>query len=66
MPERLVVALPVGPPQEVAELSRDVDEMVCILTPSYFQAVGQFYDMFNQVEDEEVEQILRESAERRS
>lgn len=65
-PEKLVVALPVGPPQEVAELGRDVDEMLCILTPPDFEAVGQFYELFNQVEDEKVENILREFAERRS
>lgn len=65
-PEKLVVALPVGPPGEVAELGREVDKLICLLTPPHFEAVGQFYDLFNQVEDDEVETILREFAEKRS
>jgi predicted phosphoribosyltransferase len=65
-PESLVVGLPVGPPEEVKELKKEVDDMVCLLAPPGFEAVGQFYELFNQVEDDEVEEILREFAERRS
>jgi len=61
-PEKLVVALPVGPPEQVAQLAPDTDEMVCIYQPPDFMAVGQFYQLFEQVEDEEVERILADFA----
>lgn len=64
-PEKLVVALPVGPPEKIDEMQADADEMICLSAPPYFQAVGQFYDSFTQIEDSEVEQILREFAEAR-
>ncbi len=64
-PEKLVVALPVGPPEKVAELEKEVDEMACLYAPRGFQAVGQFYERFNQVEDEDVERILRDFAKTR-
>ena len=63
---KLVVALPVGPPDRVGELEEDVDDMVCLLTPPGFQAVGQFYDSFLQVEDEDVERILGDFARTRA
>ncbi|UCD57525.1 MAG: phosphoribosyltransferase [Candidatus Hydrogenedentota bacterium] len=65
-PKRLVVALPVGPPGQVAELEPDVDEMVCIDLPPNFMAVGQFYESFDQVEDEHVVEILINLAKMRS
>lgn len=65
-PERLVVGLPVGPHDSVAGLKQDVDEMVCLRTPPDFEAVGQFYESFDQVEDEEVEKILLDFARRRA
>jgi predicted phosphoribosyltransferase len=58
-PERLVAAVPVGPPDAVAELAELADEVVCLATPEYFVAIGQFYDVFDQVSDEEVAAILR-------
>jgi len=64
-PEKLVVALPVGPPEKVAELEKDIDEMACLYAPRGFQAVGQFYERFNQVEDEDIERILRDFAKTR-
>jgi putative phosphoribosyl transferase len=38
------------------------DEVICLEVPDYFMAVGQFYRNFSQVEDEEVIEILRDSA----
>jgi predicted phosphoribosyltransferase len=61
-PQKLVIALPVGPPEKIDEMQAAVDEMVCLSAPANFQAVGQFYESFCQVEDSEVEQILREFA----
>jgi len=60
-PRRLVAAVPVGPPEAVAELEGLADEVVCLETPSYFGAISQFYERFPQVSDEEVAAILRGS-----
>jgi putative phosphoribosyl transferase len=61
-PKRLVAALPVGPPEQVAEMKLLTDETVCLLTPVDFMAVGQFYESFDQVDDKDVERILLDSA----
>lgn len=58
-PERLVCAVPVAPPETVEAVSLYCDEVVCLHAPANFQAVGQFYRDFGQVEDEEVIAILR-------
>lgn len=57
-PAHLVLAVPVAPPQTVEELRREVDELVCLDAPPGFAAVGQFYDRFAQVEDDEVREML--------
>jgi predicted phosphoribosyltransferase len=57
-PRELVVALPVGPAEQVEEFTDAVDKMVCLLKPEDFAAVGQFYEAFEQVDDEDVERIL--------
>jgi len=55
---RIVVAVPVAPAGS-AEQFRDVaDEFVCVDSPRYFGAVGQFYDRFDQTGDEEVRDLL--------
>ena len=51
--ERVVLAVPVGPPETVSELEPVADEVVVLRTPSTFGAVGAFYDRFGQVTDEE-------------
>ena len=50
---RVVLAVPVGPPETVDELRAEADEVVCVATPSPFGAVGRFYRQFDQVTDEE-------------
>lgn len=50
---RVVVAVPVGPPDTVERLREEADEVVCVETPPHFGAVGQFYESFPQVSDEE-------------
>jgi predicted phosphoribosyltransferase len=57
-PAKIVVAVPVGPPDTVARIAREADETVCLLTPDMFFAIGQFYENFAQVEDEEAIGIL--------
>lgn len=58
-PKRLVVAVPVAPPDTVAEIQALVDEVVCLQTPAFFQAVGLWYEHFPQTSDEEVLALLQ-------
>jgi predicted phosphoribosyltransferase len=60
-PHELIAAAPVGSPDRIAEIRRWCDDVVCLLTPEDFWAIGQFYVNFDQVEDEEVLRLLRES-----
>jgi len=59
-PERLVLAVPVASPRTIPDLEGLVDELVCLQRPSEFRAVGQFYDRFGQVSDEEAMAYLDE------
>ena len=59
---RVIVAVPVASPDRLEEVARWCDEVVCVLTPVAFHAVGQFYEDFTQVEDEEVVELLRRCA----
>jgi putative phosphoribosyl transferase len=62
-PARLVLAIPVAPPEVVAALRAEVDDLVCLSQPAYFRAVGVHYADFHQVSDEEVVRILDEARE---
>jgi putative phosphoribosyl transferase len=63
-PQMLVAAIPVGPEDTIRRLTKDVDEMVCLCAPPSFTAVGQFYQQFYPVEDEEILKILRDESKR--
>ena len=58
-PERLVLAVPVAPPEVVRNLESLCDEIVVLATPDPFYAVGQHYRDFRQIEDSEVIELLR-------
>lgn len=58
-PRKIVVAVPVAPPSAAAHFSHVVDDFVCLLVPSIFQAVGQFYIEFPQVSDEQVIRLMQ-------
>jgi putative phosphoribosyl transferase len=58
---RLVAALPVAPPDAVHQLKTLVDEVVILQAPAVFFAIGQFYQEFTQVEDEEVIACLEQA-----
>ena len=60
-PKKLIAAVPVSPPDTLQKVTQYADEVVCLHAPEYFQAVGQFYADFPQVDDEEVIALLRES-----
>jgi putative phosphoribosyl transferase len=57
-PARLIVAVPVAAPETCRELAREVDEVVCLITPADFHGVGQFYDDFSQTTDDEVRELV--------
>lgn len=57
----LLVATPVGSPRAVRMLWSAADEVVCLHAPSWFRAVGQFYEDFSPTTDEEVVRLLREA-----
>lgn len=56
---RLVAAVPVGPPNIESLLGSDADEVTCALTPPRFEAVGQVFADFHQVDDAEVRELLQ-------
>lgn len=58
-PRELIVAVPVASPSRLAEVRRWCDETICVHATEYFSAVGEFYEDFMQVEDEEVVERLR-------
>jgi predicted phosphoribosyltransferase len=58
-PKRVIVAVPVAPQETVASLTHRVDEAVCLMMPSDFQAVGQWYHRFGQTTDDEVRDLLK-------
>ena len=63
-PDRLVVAVPVGAPEALRTIQelKTVDEVVWVLSPAWFEGVGQFYRDFRQIEDTEVIKLLEEFA----
>ncbi len=58
-PREVIVAVPVASPDRLAEVRRWCDDAVCLLSPEEFWAIGQFYEDFRQVEDEQAINLLR-------
>lgn len=61
-PHETIVAVPVAPPSRFEEMRQECDEAIALLLPEDFMAIGQFYENFEQVDDEQVCNILREFA----
>jgi putative phosphoribosyl transferase len=59
-PRKVIIAVPVAPAAAIKQFELIVDEVVCLLVPPFFQAVGQFYQDFTEVSDEEVIELLRQ------
>jgi putative phosphoribosyl transferase len=59
-PARIVVAVPVAAAATCDDFRHEVDDVVCLLTPEPFRAVGLWYEDFEQTTDEEVHRLLRE------
>ena len=57
-PAWLVVATPVAAEESLQALRPEVDDVVCLETPSYLGAIGAWYEDFTQVQDHEVEEFL--------
>lgn len=58
----VVVAVPVASPSAVESLRQEADEVVCLETPQWFFAIGQWYEDFTQTSDEEVVRLLELAA----
>jgi putative phosphoribosyl transferase len=65
-PNKLVLAVPVGPTDTIAAMREEADEVVCLEDYEIFGAIGYFYDDFRQVTDREVIEILARFARPRS
>jgi len=60
-PKEIIVALPVAPPSalmKIRELTK-VENIICLEVPIHFQSVGQYYEDFSEVRDEEVIRLLK-------
>jgi putative phosphoribosyl transferase len=55
---RIVVAVPVGAEETVAQMRADGIEVVCLHAPAWFMAVGEWYDDFGQTSDREVIELM--------
>jgi putative phosphoribosyl transferase len=60
-PKRIIVAVPVSPKDTAVKMNDLVDEFICLQTPNEFYGVGQFYDDFSQVSDDEVIDLLKKN-----
>ena len=60
-PSRLILAVPVGPPETFDRLRGEVDDLIYLDAPADFAAVGQFYRRFDQVQDADVIAILNKA-----
>ena len=60
-PATLVLAVPVGPSDTLRDLQVEADQIVCLEAHEAFGAIGMYYAVFNQVEDDEVRAILAAS-----
>jgi putative phosphoribosyl transferase len=61
---KIVVAVPVGPPDTCREFEDQADEVICASEPEFFQAVGQYYEDFSQISDDEVRELLARAAQK--
>lgn len=58
-PKKIIIALPVAPPESLEKLKTMVDKIVILCLKPLFFAVGQFYENFNEVTDAEVKALLQ-------
>lgn len=56
--KKIVLAVPIASPDSLQKIEKEVDEVVCLDAPSFFEAVGSFYRLFDQTTDEEIIRLL--------
>jgi predicted phosphoribosyltransferase len=61
-PARIVVAVPIAAPETCDDFRDEVDEIVCVITPEPFFAVGLWYQDFSQTTDDQVHDLLARAA----
>ena len=61
-PAKLIVAVPVAPPDTCESLRQDADDVLCAVTPEPFMAVGAWYQSFEQTTDDEVRDLIQRAA----
>ena len=61
--KELIIALPIGPLSSIQEFKKEVDQVICLLTPESFFAIGDFYKDFSQTSDEDVITLLDRNRE---
>ncbi len=59
-PAKLILAVPVSPPETLARLSKECDQAIAVSTPQPFWSVGRFYAHFSQTDDAEVVRLLEQ------
>jgi predicted phosphoribosyltransferase len=57
-PKQIIVAIPVGPKDTIDRLNKVADKVVVLQSPLYFNAVGEFYREFDQVDDYQIQEIM--------
>jgi predicted phosphoribosyltransferase len=58
-PSKIVLAVPVAPPEELVRLKQEADDVVCLEAPEFFHAIGLHYRDFRQLTDDDVIQLIR-------
>lgn len=66
LPTEIIIAVPVCPKELVSTIASKADAFYCLESPSIFHSIGQFYQYFDQVEDEEVNSILSKNKKARN
>jgi putative phosphoribosyl transferase len=62
-PAHLVLAVPIAPPETIAEFRKEADETICLETPDMLGAIGFYYRDFHQMSDDEVTDLLARAAQ---
>jgi len=57
--KQIVLAVPVAAPDSLHQLQKEVDEVYCLSSPAFFEAVGAFYEHFEQTTDDEIINLLK-------
>ncbi|PWU04315.1 MAG: phosphoribosyl transferase [Verrucomicrobia bacterium] len=62
-PKKIIVAVPVAATDTLKKVQKEADQVICLFSTDAFSSVGQWYEDFSQVTDEETEQLLHPSEE---